>query len=64
MNTRVEERKHRREYQQRYRKELRDGYVRQTLRAGTILTAKDFLPELVELQRARLRLLRACRQQG
>jgi hypothetical protein len=64
MNSRAEERNRRREYQQRYREELRDGYVRQTLRAGTILTAKDLPPKLVELQRTRLRLLRACRQQS
>jgi hypothetical protein len=61
----AEQRERWRAYQRRYRKELRDGYVRQTLRAGyTFLSAKDFPPPIVELQRARLRLLRAIRQQA
>ena len=41
---------------------LSDSYVREILRKGTSLSAKDFPPEVVELQRNRIRLLRAIRK--
>ena len=44
------------------RNELRSYYVRQVLASGTSLAPLDFPPEIVEIQRNKLRLLRAKRK--
>ena len=51
-----------RAYHRKAVKCLSDGYVRKLLRQGTILKDRDFPPEIVELQRQKIRLLRDIRK--
>ena len=57
-----DKRKRARDRARKAREELSDGYVRWVLTKGTILKAADIPQSLVELNRERLRAVRAVRE--